>query len=119
MSPLAQKGMGFGVVIGFAATFAVGSPITEAGALALTLRSILGGLIFGLLGYITGEFMHRFVVDKLEMEIEAHLTEKELKRQEKRRRVQEQLETMKAAGISPDVEFTAEFPEAESPAEDG
>jgi hypothetical protein len=114
MNPIAQKAMGIGALVGFAATFAAGSPVSETGAMQLVLHSILGGFIFGALGFVAGELMHRFVAEGLEKEIEAILMQKELKRQEKKRKAEEAVEAMKAAGITPEVQFTMDVPETEA-----
>jgi phosphate/sulfate permease len=106
MNPIAQKASGLGAVIGFALTFVLGSPVSGEGALKLVLHSVLAGLIFGALGFVMGDLFHRFISEKLTMRIDAIILEKEMKRQEKLRRAQEQLEKLRAAGMTPpEVEF--------------
>ncbi len=110
MSPIAQKASGLGAIIGFALTFVLGSPVSGEGAMSLVLHSVLAGMIFGALGFVMGDLFHRFISEKLTMRIDAIILEKEMKRQEKLRRAQEQLEKLKAAGMTPpDVEFRSDM----------
>ena len=106
MNPIAQRASGLGAIIGFALTFALGSPVSGEGAMDLMLQSILAALVFGALGFVVGELFHRFISEKLRSRIDAIILEKEMKRQEKLRRAEEQLEKLRAAGMTPpEIEF--------------
>lgn len=94
MNPISQKLLGIGAVIGFTATFLAGSPEVN-DVLGLVVRSLLGGIIFGVLGYFIGLMIHRFLSEKLEAQVESFLLERELKRQKR-------VEAMKAAASARD-----------------
>jgi hypothetical protein len=116
MNPIAQKASGLGAITGFALTFLLGSPVTAEGASSLLLHSVLGALVFGALGFLIGELFHRFITEKLSSRINAIILEKEMKRQQKIRRVEEQMEKLRAAGMTPpEVEFLPDL-SAPSPA---
>ena len=85
-------------MVGFMATFAAGSPVTESGAFQLVLRAISGGMIFGVLGFVIGELMHRYISKELEREVEALLLQKELRRQEKLSKAREVAEVLGETG---------------------
>ena len=93
MNPISQKLLGIGAVIGFTVTFLTGSPEMY-DVLGLVIRSILGGIIFGVMGYFLGLLMHRFLTEKMETELQAFLLEKELKRQKRLRVAEETLSVM-------------------------
>ncbi len=101
--------MGIGAVVGFAATFTVGSPVSVDGALHLLTQALWAGIIFGIIGYATGAYMHRFVVELLDKEIDSIMLAKELKRQERQQRIDEANKVMEMPGMEPGGEFSAEF----------
>ena len=109
MNPIAQRIMGIGAVIGFTATFAAGSPVTAEGALHLVTRALWAGVIFGVLGYVTGDILHRSISEIMQKEVEKLLLQKELRRQEKRRKVEEADQMLDVPGSEPGVEFTPEL----------
>ena len=109
--------MGIGAVVGFAATFIVGSPVSVDGALHLLTQALWAGIIFGIIGFATGAYMHRFVVELLDREIDSLMLAKELKRQEKQQRIDEANKVMEMPGMDPGGEFSAEF--LASPTDEG
>lgn len=109
--------MGIGAVIGFTATFAAGSPVTAEGAMHLITRALWAGVIFGAIGYVSGDILHRSISEIMKKHIETLLLQKELKRQEKERRAEETSQMQDMPGIEPGVEFSPELllvPETES-----
>lgn len=101
--------MGIGAVVGFAATFTVGSPVSADGALHLVIQALWAGIIFGIIGFATGAYMHRFVAELLDKEIDSLMLAKELKRQEKLERIDEANKVMELPGMEQGGEFTAEL----------
>ena len=101
--------MGIGAVVGFAATFTVGSPVSADGALHLVTQALWAGIIFGIIGFATGAYMHRFVAELLDKEIDSMMLAKELKRQEKQRRIDEANKMMEMPGMEPGGEFSHEL----------
>lgn len=96
MNPISQKLLGIGAVIGFTATFLVGSP-EEFDVFGLVLRSILGGVIFGFAGYFIGMLLDRFLKEKLDARIKAYLLDRELRRQRRREAAGRTLSSMGAS----------------------
>jgi len=109
MNPIAQRIMGIGAVIGFTATFALGSPVTAEGAMHLITRALWAGVIFGAIGYVTGDILHRSIAEIMKKEVETLLLQKELKRQEKKRIAEETSQMRDMPGIEPGGEFSPEL----------
>jgi divalent metal cation (Fe/Co/Zn/Cd) transporter len=112
MNPIAQKTFGLGALIGFTITFLSGSPIID-DAFGLITKAIVGGAIFGALGYVVGTLMHRYVVEKIDSEIDAYILEKEMKRKERMREAEEAKATRETRGLIGEGE--AVVPEAALP----
>ncbi len=79
--------LGLGAVAGFTATFIYGSP-EMFDVLGLVVHSLIGGVIFGVLGYFLGSLLHRFVVEEIDKEIKTYTLAREMRRQKRRQAVQ-------------------------------